>query len=921
MKRTIQIISLSILLCSLLAGAAYCADYPPEYCGGNVVQVSKELKAHPKLINKWLGAKKDRGTLLGCAVNQDNVAMAKMLLSCKGVDVMDAGDECGFTPLHFATSVDMAKLLLSKGADINRPHVGGRTPLHAAIWLDHRDVAKYLIQYGADVNAACDHGTCLQLAADWGKSAEVVKALLVNGADPSVKGNMEQTPLELAEDRKDKDSPSTKAIIDLLKAVAGGANPASITVADPGLTPQEFLDGAKYGNADMVARALKADPSLAKAADENGATALHYAAAAGSTDVTRLLLAGKADVNAKKKDGVTPLHVAAALGKTDVVKTLLAAGANPNAKDAKGRTPVSLARAKGFRSITALLRKGGATKAAPAARVSSRTQGGPQSGRQPRAGDARSENKPDGQGRFEAIEISLPQEKADEWHCWMTASGDAYITSTSNPCSTVYRVSRDGRSIPVRLPSGAVYWSANTSGDLLLSRAEQDQSTSFLLMSGQTGEKRLFSLQASYGKPSSAVINNSRTVVLTTKAGDSYKLVVWSPKSPVSEVTGVKGPLGVTAINDRGCAAGWGSGAMGFVWSQERGLRDIEKKADIADLSINAVDAAGIAYGMAQVTDGKGYWVVPCSFDSATMSWGNYARPQGWYTYANANGDAVGVLHEETRKAFLQRKGAEKVDLAQLIDGPAVPGLSNAVAINDRGVILAAVEKTVKKDNVQSFVTDRLFMLIPKPLHVATASGKTDAARALPAAGAKLADDPETAAKTLAKYPGIRQGYQSIVKGIEAKNVAAATSVWASNFIWDVELCNGETHKCKIVQLPRKRALEELEKWFPGNDGAPYWRFWVRKVQPSDQDRKVTVVAYLPYVVALEPKNPSEAGQATGAYAVEDVWTKNPKTGKWALSTQKARFFDEVKLPNWKTLPKGSEISPSDPLLSAGTAR
>ena len=47
--------------------------------------------------------------------------------------------------------------------------------------------------------------------------------------------------------------------------------------------------------------------------DNSGRTALHYAAAAGYTDVARALVDHGADVNAKDVDGVTPVE--AALGK------------------------------------------------------------------------------------------------------------------------------------------------------------------------------------------------------------------------------------------------------------------------------------------------------------------------------------------------------------------------------------------------------------------------------------------------------------------------------------------------------------------------------------------------------------------------------------------------------------------------------
>lgn len=358
MRSAILAVVMSAILAASLAGPSSCeSKYPAEYQNGSVAKVSKSLKANPKLVNKWLGAKQNRGTLLSWAVDEDNLAMATMLLS-NGANVHDAGSDCEFTPLHFAKSVAMAGLLISNGADVNRQHVGGRTSLHTAIMGGRKEIVELLIRKGADVNAVADHGSPLQYGADWGRSAEIVKLLLVNGAKPVKSKYLEKTPLELAESRKDKDSAPVKAIIDVLKAVANGADPASLAVTDPNYTPEEFLHWAKYGRADKAVEILRANPALLNVADENGTTALHYAADADSTELISLLLAHKADVNARKNDGVTPLHIAAALGKLNAAQLLLAKGANPNARDAKGRTPLTLAKEKNYQSVVRLLSSG-----------------------------------------------------------------------------------------------------------------------------------------------------------------------------------------------------------------------------------------------------------------------------------------------------------------------------------------------------------------------------------------------------------------------------------------------------------------------------------------------------------------------------------------------------------------------------------
>jgi ankyrin repeat protein len=96
----------------------------------------------------------------------------------------------GFTALHFVAffsgDPESAALLLDRGADVNAVARNPMrvTPLHSAAAGRHIAVARLLITRSADVNATQEGGfTALHAAAQNGDT-ELADALLAHGADP-----------------------------------------------------------------------------------------------------------------------------------------------------------------------------------------------------------------------------------------------------------------------------------------------------------------------------------------------------------------------------------------------------------------------------------------------------------------------------------------------------------------------------------------------------------------------------------------------------------------------------------------------------------------------------------------------------------------------------------------------------------------
>merc|ERR1719204_2639476 len=92
----------------------------------------------------------------------------------------------GLTPLHWAArqdSVDVARLLISRGAKVNAKEEYGRTPLHSAAFNNHLKMAQLLIDNGADKNIEDNDGKKpIDYAREEGNSKMVA---LLGGQDQS----------------------------------------------------------------------------------------------------------------------------------------------------------------------------------------------------------------------------------------------------------------------------------------------------------------------------------------------------------------------------------------------------------------------------------------------------------------------------------------------------------------------------------------------------------------------------------------------------------------------------------------------------------------------------------------------------------------------------------------------------------------
>ena len=130
---------------------------------------------------------------------------------------------------------------------------------------------------------------------------------------------------------------------ELAEAVARGADVNAVD--GHGRTPLVVTagDSPSESAADKARLLAKAEVLLKAGADpdgtdEEGASALHFAAAGGDAALTRALLAAGADPNRKEHDGHAPIHYAVTGDDEILLKMLLEAGAEVNAENADGFT-------------------------------------------------------------------------------------------------------------------------------------------------------------------------------------------------------------------------------------------------------------------------------------------------------------------------------------------------------------------------------------------------------------------------------------------------------------------------------------------------------------------------------------------------------------------------------------------------------
>jgi len=267
-------------------------------------------------------------TPLLIAIAQHKTNTAKVLLKFPAVfktlnDNYVATDKDKRKALHWALENDdleLIKIMISKGANINIEDATGKTPLFYAIDSGNIEIIKLIIEYGGDVNYNSEqYGSSLLYASNSKalrdeEKAEVIKILINHGADAEIKGPRGKTPLHALVN----ETISTTPINSLLQY------PINKDLTDI------------FGTSALMEASMKSSKI---------------------DDIGEIIKAG-ANLNLRhKKDASTALIQATKAHNIKAVKALLSLGANPKLYDCYNKSALSYARENNSEAIIIELEK------------------------------------------------------------------------------------------------------------------------------------------------------------------------------------------------------------------------------------------------------------------------------------------------------------------------------------------------------------------------------------------------------------------------------------------------------------------------------------------------------------------------------------------------------------------------------------
>jgi ankyrin repeat protein/L-ascorbate metabolism protein UlaG (beta-lactamase superfamily) len=319
------------------------------------------------------------------AIQANDVARVKQILAADpGATNERDNSQFRELPIHIVAAtgnVEIARLLLDAGADVDAGDSDNSTALGVAAMRRQGELVTLFIERGANVNHRDRKADCPLSFAVYGRDEAIIQQLVDAGADLWYRSPQGETLLHhacgrgltefvtyLLDHGAEVNALSEGAGFPIGNAAGGGfpeivqlliTRGASVDPAQPGEWSPLII--TMWRNQLECARVLLENGAAPDYLAFRGNTALFYAARQGSAELVDLLIKHGADVNHVTETGETALVSAAGLGYTGRVQSLLSAGADPNLGiDEGGRTALQLAALGGHMEVTRSLLEHGA---------------------------------------------------------------------------------------------------------------------------------------------------------------------------------------------------------------------------------------------------------------------------------------------------------------------------------------------------------------------------------------------------------------------------------------------------------------------------------------------------------------------------------------------------------------------------------
>ena len=273
---------------------------------------------------------------------------AELARARKDKNRINQPDAQGLTQLHYAVSADdtdKTRQLVLRGAHIDarerdRKRIG-RTPLWSAIGEDYSEMTELLVTLGANVELEAPYTPlCWAVSRD---RVALAKILIKGGADLQTKDSFGRCALEVAQ-RGGRRPVMEQFLTE--QGATGGKSKSRRFYMHFNEAKGIILQAVTEHNNDTLERVLRQDEigkEEIERRDEYGQTPLLLAAECCLEDIAHTLIAFKADVTAQDDEGGTALHYAASEGdQTKLVEALIRAEANVNAQNKHGETALHI---------------------------------------------------------------------------------------------------------------------------------------------------------------------------------------------------------------------------------------------------------------------------------------------------------------------------------------------------------------------------------------------------------------------------------------------------------------------------------------------------------------------------------------------------------------------------------------------------